>query len=221
MKITHVFIASAASLLLGSPALAQQTATPDPIHKYTWGENIGWINTRDAADGFVSLGGSGNESPGWYLGYLWSENAGWIRLSSRAAPAAGLGPHLNTDHTNWGVNAAQAGFGPLSGFAWAENLGWINFNVPGPGGVTVFNCGRVSGYAWSENAGWIDFSTLRFRPICPADYNCSVAPAVTVQDIFDFLEDWFSARPAADFNRDGTVSIQDIFEFLTAWFNGC
>jgi hypothetical protein len=50
----------------------------------------------------------------------------------------------------------------------------------------------------------------------PADWNCS--GALEVQDIFDFLSDWFAGN--GDFNADGTVSVQDIFDFLGAWFAG-
>jgi hypothetical protein len=50
----------------------------------------------------------------------------------------------------------------------------------------------------------------------PADWNCS--GALEIQDIFDFLNDWFAGN--GDFNTDGTVAISDIFDFLNAWFAG-
>ena len=43
--------------------------------------------------------------------------------------------------------------------------------------------------------------------------------AITVNDIFAFLNAWFAGP--ADFNRDGINSVQDIFDFLSAWFAGC
>ena len=43
---------------------------------------------------------------------------------------------------------------------------------------------------------------------------------LSVQDIFDFLNAWFSNDSAADFNGNG-LSVQDIFDFLNAWFAGC
>jgi YVTN family beta-propeller protein len=43
--------------------------------------------------------------------------------------------------------------------------------------------------------------------------------AISVQDIFSFLNFWFAGP--ADFNRDGTTGVQDIFDFLNAWFTGC
>jgi hypothetical protein len=54
---------------------------------------------------------------------------------------------------------------------------------------------------------------------CPADFNAS--GAITVQDIFDFLETYFSGDAAADFNASGDTTVQDIFDFLAAYFTGC
>jgi hypothetical protein len=42
-----------------------------------------------------------------------------------------------------------------------------------------------------------------------------------VQDIFDFLADYFSANLTADFNDSGVLSVQDTFDFLAAYFTGC
>ncbi len=50
----------------------------------------------------------------------------------------------------------------------------------------------------------------------PGDWNCD--HQVQVQDIFDFLADWFAG--GGDFNADGTTAVQDIFDFLNAWFAG-
>ncbi|MCC6321829.1 MAG: right-handed parallel beta-helix repeat-containing protein [Phycisphaerales bacterium] len=56
------------------------------------------------------------------------------------------------------------------------------------------------------------------RP-CPGDFNAS--GGVTVQDIFDFLNAYFSHSPAADINNSGGLSVQDVFDFLEAYFDGC
>ncbi|MFN7022825.1 MAG: immunoglobulin domain-containing protein, partial [Phycisphaerales bacterium] len=56
--------------------------------------------------------------------------------------------------------------------------------------------------------------------VCAADFNCTGLPA-TVQDIFDFLNGYFSGDPRADVNGSGGVSVQDIFDFLSAYFSGC
>ena len=54
--------------------------------------------------------------------------------------------------------------------------------------------------------------------VCPADVNCD--GHVTVQDIFDFLTDWFAHNIKADINGSGSITVQDIFDFLGAWFQG-
>jgi hypothetical protein len=55
--------------------------------------------------------------------------------------------------------------------------------------------------------------------ICVGDYNCS--GGLAVDDIFDFLNGWFAAAPAADVNRVDGLTVQDIFDFLNAWLAGC
>jgi hypothetical protein len=59
-----------------------------------------------------------------------------------------------------------------------------------------------------------DFHT----PCCIADFNKD--SVINSQDIFDFLNAWFSNDSASDLNGDG-VSVQDIFDFLNAWLGGC
>jgi hypothetical protein len=56
-------------------------------------------------------------------------------------------------------------------------------------------------------------------PCCKADYNH--VGGVTVQDIFDFLNGYFTVNLQADANGNGAVTVQDIFDFLGAYFAGC
>lgn len=62
-------------------------------------------------------------------------------------------------------------------------------------------------------------SASTFARICLADFNGG--GAVTVQDIFDFLNAWFASDPSADFNGAFGITVGDIFDFLNAWFVGC
>ncbi len=57
-------------------------------------------------------------------------------------------------------------------------------------------------------------------PCCFADYNKQ--SGITVQDIFDFLTDYFSGSVNANVSGDGTAAptVQDIFDYLTAYFAG-
>ncbi len=58
-------------------------------------------------------------------------------------------------------------------------------------------------------------------PCCYANYNHNAS--LEVQDIFDFLNDWFAGKKAAIVGGDGstgTLQVQNIFDFLNAWFAG-
>ncbi|HMN39278.1 MAG TPA: lamin tail domain-containing protein [Phycisphaerales bacterium] len=58
-------------------------------------------------------------------------------------------------------------------------------------------------------------------PCCYANYNHNAS--LEVQDIFDFLNDWFAGKKGALVGGDGTtgtLQVQNIFDFLNAWFAG-
>lgn len=73
--------------------------------------------------------------------------------------------------------------------------------------------GATSGAGGSNNA-----SLLRVRA-CRADIDGS--GSVSVQDIFDFLDAYFTGSPLADTNNVGGLTVQDIFDFVDAFFAGC
>ena len=217
---------SAAVLLsaLASPALAQSNISA--ANKYCWGENVGFINWRDAGGPVAAQGV--RLSATFLSGNAWGENIGYINFgdgtpgngAAYANPTSGPVPGI----PDFGVNR-DAISGNLSGFAWAENVGWINFSggamATPPNAARFDNAAhRFRGYCWGENIGWInlDDATI-FVGGCPADYNGD--GLLNVQDIFDFLAGWFSNDPSADFNGVGGLGVQDIFDFLAAWFAGC
>ncbi|NIO71943.1 MAG: hypothetical protein GTN71_23700 [Anaerolineae bacterium] len=122
------------------------TGNIDPVNKWAWGTNVGWINFRPEHGG-VTVYSDHLE------GYAWGENIGWIRLGTHTG--GGTHHYDNTTSTNYGVN--RDGSGHLSGYAWNTNVGWINFS-PTHGGVTIDPAtGSFDGYAWGENVGWIHF----------------------------------------------------------------
>lgn len=63
--------------------------------------------------------------------------------------------------------------------------------------------------------------TLRVmqRAVCPADLNEDRAN--TVDDVFMFLNAWFSGDPEGDFDRSTVTTVDDLFEFLGAYFARC
>ncbi|HRD50823.1 MAG: Ig-like domain repeat protein [Candidatus Competibacter sp.] len=145
-----------AGLVFSVPLFA---ASIDPVNKYAWAENAGWINWRDTVNNY----GSAQVFADHLEGYVWAENIGWIRLGSFSG--GGTHPYANTTAVNYGVNRAGTN---LSGYAWSEAAGWVNF-APTGGGVTIdATTGQFDGYAWSENVGWI-----HLRNASPA-YNVAI-----------------------------------------------
>jgi hypothetical protein len=121
----------------------------DPMDKWAWGTNVGWIN-------FAPPHGGVTVYSDHLEGYAWGENIGWIRLGSH--DGGGAHTYANTAADNYGVN--NDGSGILSGYAWGTTVGWINFD-PANGGVTVdMTSGEFDGYAWAQNIGWIHFNGM-------------------------------------------------------------
>lgn len=121
--------------------------TIDPVHKYAYGANIGWMDWRgDTNNGTVI---------GEYVcsGYLYAANVGWINLGS-GSPANGI-QYQNNSGADFGVN--QDGLGNLRGYAYGANIGWINFENTGAPRINLIT-GQMSGYVWSANCGWISLS---------------------------------------------------------------
>lgn len=136
-------------LLVAIPLLAaaQTSGNIDPIEKFAWASNAGWLNFRP-------LNGGAAVYPDHLEGFIWSENAGWIRLGTY--DGGGSHTYLNTSPADYGVN--NDGAGQLSGFAWGAVAGWIDFDPTGAERVMIDPVTKsFDGYAWSENLGWIHF----------------------------------------------------------------
>jgi len=145
--MTRIFVAITCCVVAAaSIPLAHAQATIDPVEKWAWGGNVGWLNFAPS-HGQVTIFRTHLE------GDLWGENIGWVSLG---APIPGLiDSYANTSADDYGVN--HNGMGHLSGYAWGTNVGWINF-APTHGGVTIEGgSGAFTGWAWAENVGWIHF----------------------------------------------------------------
>jgi hypothetical protein len=151
MKTNRLLSIAAVLLLLSilNPQLSTAFAgtTIDPVNRYAYGANIGWMDWRGDTNNGVVIGA--------YVcsGYIYSANVGWINLGS-GAPADGI-YYQNTSASDFGVN--NDGLGNLSGYAWGANIGWIHFESTGAPKVNMLT-GQLSGYAWSANCGWISLS---------------------------------------------------------------
>lgn len=56
------------------------------------------------------------------------------------------------------------------------------------------------------------------EPVCVCDTN---GGGLSLQDLFDFLTNYFAGSILADINGDGEVTVQDIFDYLACYFDGC
>lgn len=198
-------------------ALAKGQQRVDPVERFAWGENVGFINFAGAGDppGSAELVVFNDH----LAGFAWAENIGWINLGR--AP----GPYTNSDASNFGVNVDPA-TRALSGFAWSENAGWINFaagSFADPPRPARIENARLRGFAWGENIGWISFDddALAVRLECPPD----LAPPVGVLDFFDVLA-WLALfevfDPASDLGPpSGVFDIFDLLAYLDLFAAGC
>ena len=131
-----------AMLLLALFALAHAVtgSNIDPVNKWAWSTNAGWINFNPTCTGCEGVTVYSDHLEG----YAWGENIGWIRLGSHTG--GGAHTYGNGSATDYGVNRNPGG--TLSGYAWGTNVGWINFD-PDHGGVTP---ARISEFASNKVA---------------------------------------------------------------------
>jgi hypothetical protein len=215
MRRTIAAIAIGAAV--GLSATAEGQTLIDPAHRFSWGENIGFMNWADADGGDAGV----RVHEGFLSGFIWGENVGWINAGD-GTPADGTA-YANVDGTDFGVNVASTG--ELSGFAWGENLGWINFSggamatPPQPARID-FGANRFRGYAWGENVGWInlddDVHYVGIQPSCACEYDG--AAGVNVFDLLAFLDLWFVDGAGADIDGTPGVDVFDLLSFLDCWF---
>jgi hypothetical protein len=86
-------------------------------------------------------------------------------------------------------------------------------------------CQAATSTASSAGPGWAFLTSATActspSPCCYGNYNHNAT--LEVQDIFDFLNDWFAGKRIAIVGGDGTtgtLAVQNIFDFLNAWFAG-
>jgi probable HAF family extracellular repeat protein len=165
-----------------------------------WGGIFRWT----AADGMVALGAlpTGNIATGlgitadgsMIVGTSNSSQGQRAVMWTAATGVVDLNSYLPTfgvDLTGWTLTYARA----VSG-----------------NGRSITGEGQFNG----QSRAWL---VTGLPSTCRADFNGS--GAVSVQDIFDFLADYFAGEFDADFNNSHTLSVQDIFDFLAAYFTGC
>ncbi len=119
--------------------------------------------------------------------------------------------------------------GIMEAFVWTPRWGMVRLagklGAAVPVGIRLDRASGISanGSVIAGNATTIatgiPVAYVATLPYCVGDHNDS--GTLEVQDIFDFLGDWFGGLAKADANGSGSLEVQDIFDFLGAWFSGC
>ncbi len=147
--IRYPVLAAGLVLALFGTAQVVMGGNIDPLGKWAWSSNTGWITFNPTCDDCEGV----TVYPDHLEGYAWGENIGWIRLGTHSG--GGAHTYGNSSASDYGVNRDAEG--NLSGYAWGTNVGWIKFD-PEHGGLTIDPVtGSFDGYAWAENVGWIHF----------------------------------------------------------------
>lgn len=199
-----------ACLLLGTflaPGYSRAESNVHSVNKFSWSENCGWMNWRDADGGAAGV----TVTETFLSGYVWLENAGWLNVGP------GAGPYGNTTGEDFGVNVLPGG--DLDGFGWAENIGWVNFGWAEPADENRprFDLveGRFRGWAWSENAGWVNLDHAEhFVAVeCTYDDACDDGDVCTCDQCIVFACS-NTDRDYGDANCDDVVNVFDILCML-------
>lgn len=220
MHRSHVTFAIAGLGALAGAAQAQTNLSP--AHKMSWGENIGWMNWRDAGS---PIGAQGvRVLPDYLGGFAWSETVGWVSLGD-GTPANGFA-YSNTSGADFGVNVLPSG--NLDGLAWGENIGWIDFGTASTLGAHGQqarwddNAQRFYGYAWGENVGWISLDDAEHfvgQGCGMADVNAD--GVLNLDDIALFADAFVAGDLLADMDANGLLNLDDVAFFAQAFLLGC
>ncbi|HMN40428.1 MAG TPA: hypothetical protein PKE29_06245 [Phycisphaerales bacterium] len=144
-------------------------------------------------------------------------------------PAAGAWTLTIRDHAgadvgavaSWTLRLTQGGAGPCVAPAGVCCRGATCTTAITTGAACTGSlAGALAGATFATGAA-CNAGAGTTSPCCYADYN--KVNGVSVQDIFDFLNDWLAGRPFARVGGDGTtgvLDVQNIFDFLNAWLAG-
>lgn len=189
---------ASALLILTSGLSIYAATTIDPVNKFAYGANIGWMDWRGDTNHGAVIGD--------YVcsGYIYSANCGWINLGS-GNPANGI-RYQNLSALDFGVN--NDGLGNLRGFAYGANIGWINFENTGAPKVDL-RSGVITGYVYSANCGWISLSNtvahVQTDTIDPGQLDANGLPIAW--ELLDFGHT--GVDPNADPDADGMSNRQE------------
>ncbi|MGE3106984.1 MAG: GC-type dockerin domain-anchored protein [Phycisphaerales bacterium] len=152
----------------------------------------------------------------------------WIYTAGAGAPTVTTQPMSQTVAFDSDVTFGVVAQGDSLTYQWQRD------------GAALADGGRVSGattamlhIADAVEADTGDYSVVVSSPcsfvtslpahlsvgICPAEYNND--EVLNSDDFFDFVHDFFTNDPRADFDHSGSLDSNDFFAFIAAFFSGC
>jgi hypothetical protein len=140
---------------------------------------------------------------------------GWMRVSLGAAH--GVQPRAIVEY----AYEDQAGVGILAGALPVSGVCCRGATCNTTVSQASCTGSGMAGASYVLSAPACNPGPVSSSPCCYADYNKT--GGLSVQDIFDFLGDWFAGSPFANTGGNGNagpLSVQNIFDFLSAWFTG-
>ena len=182
MKIRQFIIILIIFTFLLSPVFSTADNI-DSTYKYSWGENVGWMNWAPIYNS-TEYGVTVYDE--CLTGYIWTENAGWIKTGDTSCAGgdccqSGTTKGYENDSNSadndgdgvaddWGVN--NDGSGNLSGYAWGENIGWVNFDDTSVNDYNqvIISGGEFTDYAWGENIGWVNMNCANTSSCATVDF---------------------------------------------------
>ena len=201
-----------------------------------WGAPVGLVSNQPAdqetfgfglaLDGNQALIGgfrrpvNGIADAGWIYLYRQTAARTWLVADRIPNPAPepnaffGYGLAFAGNRAIAGAIRASAADVPAAGVAWTFDLGAaldINDNL------VPDSCEILAGTQQDNDGNGIP-DAFQFNP-CRADFNGF--DGVTIDDLFLYLNAWFTGNPLADIDGVGGVAIDDLFLFLNGWFVGC
>jgi hypothetical protein len=140
---------------------------------------------------------------------------GWVRLSFGSTLAAQ--PRTIVEY----AYESQAGVGIAAGVIPAAGVCCRGATCNTTVAQASCTGSGMAGASFVTTASVCNGTPTSNTPCCYANYNKT--GGITVQDIFDFLGDWFANSPFANTGGTGAagpLAVQNIFDFLSAWFAG-
>jgi subtilisin-like proprotein convertase family protein len=208
----------------GETTTGSLTADFITANAYTWSDSGAQSIWNTTGPGTITTLPSGVYRPAGVHGL----SRGFARTFN-GLPAAGTWTLTIRDHAgsdvgtvaSWTLRIKQGGASPCSAPAGVCCRGaTCTTSITSQAACAGSLAGALAGASFASSAA-CNTGPNTASPCCYPDYN--KLDGVSVQDIFDFLNDWLAGKKFAlvgGSGDSGDLNVQNIFDFLNAWFAG-